>query len=107
RTRGVAFLDLGSRDAAIVDFKRAAQRRSPRDRVGIGLTELGLGVAYLRSGAASDARRHLVKAADAFDRADELRGSASARTNLVLAEWETGAHNAAVEAGEMALEKYA
>jgi len=105
--RGLAFLDLGSLDAAIVDFKRAAQRRSPRDRVGIGLTELGLGVAYLRSGAASDARRHLVKAADAFDRADELRGSASARTNLVLAEWETGAHNAAVEAGEMALEKYA
>jgi transcriptional regulator with XRE-family HTH domain len=105
--RGLAFLDVDAVDAAVADFKRAVKGRSPRDRVGLGLTEMGLGVAYLRSGAASDARRHLVKAADAFDRAKDLRGAAAARANLVLAEWETGAHNAAAEAGRVALDKYA
>lgn len=105
--RGLALLDLDAVDAALADLKRALRGRSPRDRVGLGLTEMGLGVAYLRSGAASDARRHLVKAADAFDRAGDLRGAAAARANLVLAEWETGAHQAAVEAGRVALDKYA
>ncbi|MGH9213697.1 MAG: helix-turn-helix domain-containing protein [Acidimicrobiales bacterium] len=105
--RGLAFLDVDAVDAAIADFKRAVKGRSQRDHVGLGLTEMGLGVAYLRSGAASDARRHLVKAADAFDRARDLRGAAAARANLVLAEWETGAHNAAAEAGRVALDKYA
>jgi tetratricopeptide (TPR) repeat protein len=105
--RGLALLELGVVEPAIADFKRAVQRRSPRNKVGQGLTELGLGVAYLRSGAASDARRHLVRAADAFDRANDLRGSATARANLVLAEWETGARNAAVEVGDLALEKFA
>ncbi|WP_213456528.1 tetratricopeptide repeat protein [Rhizomonospora bruguierae] len=103
---GLALLDQGDVDLAIEYLERARRHRSPADRAGQGLTELGLGAAYLARDDAARARHHLVRAANTFDGIGERRGYAAALTNLVLAQWRLGEHLDAAHAGGAALAEY-
>lgn len=103
---GLALLDQGEVDTAIEHLERARRHRSPADRAGQALTDLGLGAAYLTRGQPVKARRHLVQAANAFDTVGDRRGYAAALTNLVLAQWRLGEHLDAAHAWAAALEAY-
>jgi hypothetical protein len=103
---GLALLDQGEVDAAIEHLERARRHRSPRDRAGQALTDLGLGAAYLARGEPARARRHLILAANAFDVLGDRRGYTAALADLVLAQWRLGEHLDAAHAWSAALEAY-
>jgi tetratricopeptide (TPR) repeat protein len=89
---GLALLDQGEVDGAIEHLEWARRHRSPADRAGQALTDLGLGAAFLARGEPAEARRHLVRAANRFEALADRRGYAAALTNLALAYWRLGEH---------------
>ncbi|GAA4682932.1 tetratricopeptide repeat protein [Phytohabitans rumicis] len=103
----LALLDQGEVDAAIEHLERARRHRSPADRAGLALTDLGLGAAYLARGEPAKARHRLVQAANTFEALGDRRGYAAALTNLVLAQWRLGEHLDAAHAWTAALSVYA
>ncbi|HEV7898518.1 MAG TPA: hypothetical protein VGP31_11810 [Planosporangium sp.] len=103
---GLALLDQNNVDAALDQLHRARRQRSPTDRAGQALTELGLGAAFLARQEPLKARHHLVLAANRFDAIGDRRGYAAALTNLVLAQWWLGERLDAAHAWNAALECY-
>jgi tetratricopeptide (TPR) repeat protein len=103
---GLALLDQHDVDGALDQLQRARRQRSPADRAGQALTELGLGAAFLARNEPALARRHLILAANRFDAVGDRRGYAAALTNLVIAQWWLGEHLDAAHAWSAALEHY-
>ncbi|WP_306209132.1 tetratricopeptide repeat protein [Actinoplanes sp. RD1] len=105
---GLALLDQGDADAALDQLQRARQQRSPRDRAGQALTDLGLGVASLIRAKPEPrfASRHLIRAANQFQAIGDRRGYAAALTNLALAQWQLGERLDAAQAWSAALDCY-
>jgi tetratricopeptide (TPR) repeat protein len=103
---GLALLDQNDVEGALDQLQRARRQRSPTDRAGQALTELGLGAAFLARQEPLKARRHLVLAANRFDAIGDRRGYAAALTNLVLAQWWLGERLDAAHAWNAALECY-
>jgi tetratricopeptide (TPR) repeat protein len=101
---GLALLDQGDVDGALDQLQRARQQRSPSDRAGQALTELGLGVAFLARDEPRFAGRHLIRAANQFEVVGDRRGYAAALTNLALAQWWLGERLDAAQAWSAALE---
>jgi tetratricopeptide (TPR) repeat protein len=101
---GLALLDQGDVDGALDQLQRARQQRSPRDRAGQALTELGLGVAFLARDEPRFASRHLIRAANQFEAVGDRRGYAAALTDLALAQWWLGERLDAAQAWSAALE---
>ncbi|GAA3951742.1 tetratricopeptide repeat protein [Actinoplanes auranticolor] len=101
---GLALLDQGDVDGALDQLQRARQQRSPSDRAGQALTELGLGVAFLARDEPRFAGRHLIRAANQFEVVGDRRGYAAALTNLALAQWSLGERLDAAQAWSAALE---
>ncbi|RSM57665.1 hypothetical protein DMB66_31990 [Actinoplanes sp. ATCC 53533] len=100
---GLALLDQGDVDGALDQLQRARQQRSPSDRAGQALTELGLGVAFLARDEPRFAGRHLIRAANQFEAVGDRRGYAAALTNLALAQWWLGERLDAAQAWSAAL----
>jgi tetratricopeptide (TPR) repeat protein len=100
---GLALLDQGDVDGALDQLQRARQQRSPRDRAGQALTELGLGVAFLAREEPRFASHHLIRAANQFEAIGDRRGYAAALTNLALAQWWLGERLDAAQAWSAAL----
>ncbi|MBX6355381.1 MAG: tetratricopeptide repeat protein [Micromonosporaceae bacterium] len=103
---GLALLDQGEVDAAIEHLEWARRHRSPADRAGQALTDLGLGAAYLARGQPGEARHHLVRAANRFEALADRRGYAAALTNLALAYWWLGEHLDATLAANAAVREH-
>jgi tetratricopeptide (TPR) repeat protein len=103
---GLALLDQNDVDGALDQLQRAHRQRSPTDRAGQALTELGLGAAFLARQEPLKARHHLILAANRFDAVGDRRGYAAALTNLVLAQWWLGERLDAAHAWNAALESY-
>ncbi|MGC9667475.1 hypothetical protein ACNTMW_13070 [Planosporangium sp. 12N6] len=103
---GLALLDQHQVDAALDQLHRARRQRSPTDRAGQAVTELGLGAAFLARHDPLKARHHLVLAANRFDAIGDRRGYAAALTNLVLAQWWLGERLDAAHAWHAALDCY-
>ena len=103
---GLALLDQGDVDGALDQLQRARQQRSPSDRAGQALTELGLGVAFLARDEPRFAGRHLIRAANQFEVIGDRRGYAAALTNLALAQWSLGERLDAAQAWSAALDCY-
>ncbi|GAA3341767.1 hypothetical protein GCM10020358_34360 [Amorphoplanes nipponensis] len=101
---GLALLDQGDVDGALDQLQRARQQRSPSDRAGQALTELGLGVAFLAREEPRFAGRHLIRAANRFEAIGDRRGYAAALTNLALAQWWLGERLDAAHAWSAALD---
>jgi tetratricopeptide (TPR) repeat protein len=100
---GLALLDQGVVDGALDQLQRARQQRSPRDRAGQALTELGLGAAFLARDEPRFASHHLIRAANQFEAVGDRRGYAAALTNLALAQWWLGERLDAAQAWSAAL----
>ncbi|MFI7546798.1 hypothetical protein [Actinoplanes sp. NPDC049599] len=101
---GLALLDQGDADGALDQLQRARQQRSPSDRAGQALTELGLGVAFLARDEPGRAGHHLIRAANQFEAVGDRRGYAAALTDLALAQWWLGERLDAAQAWSAALE---
>ena len=101
---GLALLDQGDVDGAVDQLQRARRQRSPSDRTGQALTELGLGSAYLARDEPGAARHHLIRAANAFEAIGDRKGYAAALTNLGLAQWWLGERLDAAQAWSAALD---
>jgi tetratricopeptide (TPR) repeat protein len=101
---GLALLDQGDVDAALDQLQRARRQRSPSDRAGQALTELGLGAAFLARDEPSFASHHLIRAANQFEAIGDRRGYAAALTNLALAQWWLGERLDAAQAWSAALD---
>ena len=101
---GLALLDQGDVDAALDQLQRARRQRSPSDRAGQALTELGLGAAFLARDEPSFASHHLIRAANQFETIGDRRGYAAALTNLALAQWWLGERLDAAQAWSAALD---
>jgi tetratricopeptide (TPR) repeat protein len=101
---GLALLDQGDADGALDQLQRARQQRSPSDRAGQALTELGLGVAFLTRDKPQFASHHLIRAANQFEAVGDRRGYAAALSNLALAQWWLGERLDAAQAWNAALE---
>jgi tetratricopeptide (TPR) repeat protein len=101
---GLALLDQGDIDGALDQLHRARQQRSPSDRAGQALTELGLGVAFLAREQPRFAGHHLIRAANQFETVGDRRGYAAALTNLALAQWWLGERLDAAQAWSAALD---
>jgi tetratricopeptide (TPR) repeat protein len=101
---GLALLDQGDVDGALDQLQRARQQRSPSDRAGQALTELGLGVAFLARDEPRFAGHHLIRAANQFEVVGDRRGYAAALTNLALAQWWLGERLDAAQAWSAALD---
>ncbi|MDT5035517.1 MAG: hypothetical protein QOE03_702, partial [Micromonosporaceae bacterium] len=101
---GLALLDQHDVDGALDQLQRARRQRSPRDRAGQALTELGLGAAFLARGDPAQGRHHLILAANRFDTIGDRRGYAAALTNLALAQWWLGERLDAAHAWHAALD---
>jgi hypothetical protein len=87
-------------------LRRSGRHRSPRDKLGVALTELALGAAQYGLDELDEARRHLQSAVDIFDAQGEWRGKATALFDLALVEAKLGRPRAAVDIGRSALETY-
>jgi tetratricopeptide (TPR) repeat protein len=115
-TRGRAQVELnlalfrlettGDANEVLWALRRSKRHRSPRDKLGIALTELALGAAQYRLDEPDEARRHLQSAVDIFDAQGEWRGKAMALVDLALVEAKLGRPRAAVDIGRSALETY-
>jgi tetratricopeptide (TPR) repeat protein len=101
---GLALLDQGDFDGALDQLQRARRQRSPRDRAGQALTELGLGAALLAREEPRIACHHLILAANRFEAIGDRRGYAAALTNLALAQWWLGERLDAAQAWSAALD---
>jgi len=101
---GLALLDQGDFDGALDQLQRARRQRSPRDRAGQALTELGLGAAFLARAEPRVACHHLILAANRFEAIGDRRGYAAALTNLALAQWWLGERLDAAQAWSAALD---
>jgi len=101
---GLALLDQGDVDGALDQLQRARRQRSPSDRAGQALTELGLGAAFLARDEPRFATHHLIRAANQFDAVGDRRGYAAALTNLALAQWWLGERLDAAQAWSAALD---
>jgi hypothetical protein len=91
---------------ALGKARDARSLRARSDPIGHALTEHALGVTHHSRGDLADARRHLVRAANLFRAAGELRGEAVALTNLVLVAGEMRSTGIAVSHGKVALDRY-
>jgi tetratricopeptide (TPR) repeat protein len=103
---GLALLDQNDVIGALDQLHRARRQRSPTDRAGQALTELGLGAAFLARQEPLKARHHLILAANRFDAIGDRRGYAGALTNLALAQWWLGEQLDAAHAWSTALDCY-
>lgn len=103
---GLARLDRGEVDEAIEHLDWARRHRSPADRAGQALSDLGLGAAYLARDEPAKARHHLVQAANQFDALDDRRGYAAALTDLAQAYWRLGEYMDAALAATTAVAEY-
>jgi tetratricopeptide (TPR) repeat protein len=101
---GLALLDAGDVDGALDQLQRARRQRSPSDRAGQALTDLGLGAAFLAREEPRVARHHLILAANRFESVGDRRGYAAALTNLALAQWWLGERLDAAHAWNAALD---
>jgi tetratricopeptide (TPR) repeat protein len=101
---GLVLLDQGDLDGALDQLQRARRQRSPGDRAGQALTELGLGAAFLARDEPRVARHHLILAANQFEAIGDRRGYAAALTNLALAQWWLGERLDAAQAWSAALD---
>ena len=101
---GLALLDQGDVEGALDQLQRARRQRSPSDRAGQALTELGLGAAFLARKEPRFASHHLIRAANQFEAVGDRRGYAAALTNLALAQWWLGERLDAAQAWSAALE---
>jgi tetratricopeptide (TPR) repeat protein len=101
---GLALLDQGDFDGALDQLQRARRQRSPQDRTGQALTELGLGAAFLAREEPRVACHHLILAANRFEANGDRRGYAAALTNLALAQWWLGERLDAAQAWSAALD---
>jgi tetratricopeptide (TPR) repeat protein len=103
---GLALLDQEDIAGALDQLHRARRQRSPSDRAGQALTDLGLGAAFLARHEPLKARHHLIQAANRFDTIGDRRGYAAALTNLSLAQWWLGERLDAAHAWSAALDCY-
>jgi len=101
---GLALLRQGDVDGALDQLQRARRQRSPSDRAGQALTELGLGAAFLAREDPILASHHLIRAANQFEAIGDRRGYAAALTNLALAQWWLGERLDAAQAWSAALD---
>jgi tetratricopeptide (TPR) repeat protein len=101
---GLALLDQGDLDGALDQLQRARRQRSPSDRAGQALTDLGLGAVFLARTEPRAARHHLILAANRFESENDRRGYAAALTNLALAQWWLGERLDAAHAWYAALQ---
>jgi tetratricopeptide (TPR) repeat protein len=104
---GLALLDQDDVIGALDQLHRARRQRSPSDRAGQALTDLGLGAAFLARHEPLKARHHLIQAANRFDTIGDRRGYAAALTNLSLAQWWLGERLDAAHAWSAAIDCYA
>jgi tetratricopeptide (TPR) repeat protein len=115
-TRGRAQVELnlalvrlattGDASEVLWALRRSGRHRSPRDKLGVALTELALGAAQYGLDELDEARRHLQSAVDVFDAQGEWRGKAMALVDLALVEAKLGRRRAAIDIGRSALETY-
>jgi tetratricopeptide (TPR) repeat protein len=101
---GLALLDRNELENAVEQLQVALRHRSRADRAGQARSRLGLGVAFLVTGRAAEARRQLVLAANVFQATGDRHGYGAALSNLMLAQWAMGEYLDAAQARTAALE---
>jgi tetratricopeptide (TPR) repeat protein len=102
----VRLATTGDASEVLWALRRSGRHRSPRDKLGVALTELALGAAQYGLDELDEARRHLQSAVDIFDAQGEWRGKAMALVDLALVEDKLGRPRAAIDIGRSALETY-
>ncbi len=103
---GLVLLSQGRPHEALRRLDEARRRRARRDRRGLAITHLALGVAYWRCGQPIEAGRALADAENAFRDLGEDRGLAAALNNLGLVLSAQGEEGGARERWALAEELY-
>jgi tetratricopeptide (TPR) repeat protein len=84
---GMTLADQGQFDGALRNLEQGLELRARTDRYGQAISALALGVTYFCAGELEAARRHLIRAANAFDVLGDLRGLAAALNAIGVVLW--------------------